>query len=81
MVFGTLQDALNKHGPAVTHASQRRPQGAPAAPLNLFGYLMADLPYFNLNHCPTGDAAIFLNGFNTATTPQQGPLLQEIEPI
>lgn len=33
MVFGTLQDALNKHDPAVTLTSQHRPQGAPAGPL------------------------------------------------
>lgn len=55
MVFGTLQDSLNKHAPAVTHASQRRPQGAPAGPLNLFRYLRANLPYFKLNQCPAGD--------------------------
>lgn len=55
MVFGTLQDALNKHGPTVTHSIQRHPQGAPAGPLNLFRYLRADLPYFKLNQHPTGD--------------------------
>lgn len=55
VVCGTLQDALNKHDLVVTLTSQPRPQGASAGPLNLFRYLEADLPYFKLNQCPTGD--------------------------
>ncbi len=47
VVFGTLQDFLNKHDHAVTLPGQRRPQGAPAGPLNLFRYLRLTCPISN----------------------------------
>lgn len=71
VIFGTLQNSLNKHDPVVTLTSQICPHGDPAGPLNLFRYLRANLNYFKLNQYPTG--ALLPYGYNIATTPQQGP--------
>lgn len=70
--FGTLQDALTKHDPVVTLASQPHPQGAPAG---LTGPvpIPQDWPaLFQTQSVSHRTYVTLLHGYNTATTPQKG---------
>lgn len=75
--FGTLQDALTKHDPAVTLTSQSHPQGAPAG---LSGPVVIPRGWpalFQTQSVSHRTHLALLHGYNIATTPQQGPPLQE----